>query len=227
MEVIPPIVAAILTTIIAFTTFFFLPGRLGAFFGEIATVVGIILAISLIEAFIILPAHLAHSRALDKEAKSFFINRWADSAITWLRDTLYLPLLRFNLEFKIFGFAVPIALFIITIGAMKGGVIRFSFFPPIASDSINISLKMPQGTNENITDSLITHIEKTVWEVNESFTERQTDNLQVIKNTIKRLGPGSSNGSVTVNLLPGERRDFQIIRNLQCDSRKSRTDLRS
>ena len=36
LEVIPPIVSAIITTIIAFSTFFFLDGRIGEFFGEVA-----------------------------------------------------------------------------------------------------------------------------------------------------------------------------------------------
>ena len=39
MEVIPPIVSAILTTIIAFSTFFFVDGRIGSFFGEVSTIV--------------------------------------------------------------------------------------------------------------------------------------------------------------------------------------------
>ena len=63
MEVIPPIVSAILTTIIAFSTFFFVDGRIGSFFGEVSTIVILTLSISLIEALIILPAHIAHSKA--------------------------------------------------------------------------------------------------------------------------------------------------------------------
>ncbi|MGB5263816.1 MAG: efflux RND transporter permease subunit, partial [Lutimonas sp.] len=53
MEVIPPIVSAILTTIIAFSTFFFLDGRLGEFFAEVSAVVILTLAISLVEALLI------------------------------------------------------------------------------------------------------------------------------------------------------------------------------
>jgi len=134
MQVVPPIIAAILTTIIAFSTFLFLPERLGSFFGQIAKVVGIILAISLIEAFLILPAHLAHSRALDRNSKPFILNIWADKGIGWIRDNLYVPVLRFVLNYQIFGFAIPIALLLFTVGAMQGGVIRFTFFPNVASD---------------------------------------------------------------------------------------------
>ncbi|MGK0364425.1 MAG: multidrug efflux pump subunit AcrB [Saprospiraceae bacterium] len=210
MEVISPIVAAILTTVIAFSTFLFLPGRFGDFFGEIALVVGIILLISLIEAFLILPSHLAHSNALKKGAKTYAVNRWADNVISWLRDRIYAPVLRFFLDYKIFGFAIPIALFIITIGAMKGGIIRFTFFPNVASDQINISLKMPQGTSENITDSLITEIEKTIWASADTLNSLQIQSdKDVIKNTVRSLGPGTSNASLVVNLLNGEIRDQQ------------------
>jgi multidrug efflux pump subunit AcrB len=207
MQVFPPIMAAILTTIIAFSTFIFLPERIGSFFGQIAKVVGIILLISLIEAFLILPAHLAHSRALDKKSKPFILNVWADKGITWIRDTLYVPFLRFILNYKIFGFAIPIALLLITVGAMQGGIIRFTFFPNVASDRVAITLKMPQGTSENITDSIITTIEKAAWEANKELTENQTGNLPVIENSVRRLGPGSSSASLTLNLLAGEKRD--------------------
>ncbi len=207
IQVFPPIVAAILTTIIAFSTFLFLPERLGSFFGEIAKVVGIILLISLIEAFLILPAHLAHSRALNKDAKPFILNVWADKGIVWIRDKLYVPCLRFILNNQIFGIAIPLALLFITIGAFQGGIIRSSFFPTVASDRVSISLNMPEGTNEGITDSLITIIENAAWEVNAELSEGLPDSLHLVENTIRKIGPGTSQASVTINLISGEKRD--------------------
>ena len=96
-----------------------------------------------------------------------------------------------------------------TVGAMEGGVIRGTFFPNVASDRVSINLKMPQGTNEIITDSLITVIENAAWEANKELTEKQSGNLSVIENTVRQLGPGTANASLTLNLLPGEKRDFQ------------------
>jgi multidrug efflux pump subunit AcrB len=208
MEVMTPITSAIVTTILAFSTFFFLEGRIGEFFGEVAMVVILTLSISLIEALIILPAHVAHSKALTKKQKTYWINRQADRFISWLRDTLYAPYLKFFLKNKFMGIAIPIMLLIITIGAIGGGIIRVTFFPSIASDRVSITLRMPQGTNEMLTDSLATRIEDAVWQVNEDFKPRQTDNLDVVDNVIKRIGPGTANATVTVNLLPGEKRDF-------------------
>ena len=222
IEVIPPIISAILTTIIAFSTFFFVDGRLGSFFGEVSTIVLLTLSVSLIEALIVLPAHIAHSKALDRKRTEqglekkrnpidrFFykVNNAADKGLSKIRDNYYVPFLKFSLKNKIFSFAVPIAVLIFSFSAIGGGIVRTSFFPRIASDRAQITLTMPQGTNEQITDSIISFIEKKVWEVNDEFTKKQTGNLQVVENVIKRVGPGSANATLTVNLLPGEERDF-------------------
>ncbi len=208
MEVLPPVVSAILTTIIAFSTFFFLEGRIGEFFSQVSTVVLLTLSISLVEALIILPSHIAHSRALTSNKKPFIWNYYGDKFMFWMRDKVYGPVLHFFLTNKFLGFAIPLAMLVITIGAVGGGVIRSTFFPNIASDRVTITLRMPQGTSETVTDSIITLIETAAWEVNEDFTERQNNGLEVLRNTIKRIGPGTANATVTLNLLPGEQRAF-------------------
>ncbi|MDA9343808.1 efflux RND transporter permease subunit [Algibacter sp.] len=214
IEVLPPVVSALLTTMIAFATFFFLDGRIGEFFGEVSTVVILTLLVSMIEALIILPAHVAHSKALQREDRrpnkinAFFIklNQGADTYLVKFRDAFYVPYLRFFLKNKFLGFAIPIALFIFSIGALGGGIVGMSFFPRIASDTVSINLKMPQGTNEKITDSIISSIEDNVWVVNEDYNKADFNNQSVVQNVIKRIGPGTSNASLTVNLLPGELR---------------------
>jgi multidrug efflux pump subunit AcrB len=207
-EVIPAITSAIFTTIIAFSTFFFLDGRIGEFFSEVSTIVILTLSVSLIEALIILPAHIAHSKALKSNQKTYVFNRYADQFIKWMRERVYAPCLVFFLKNKFLGLAIPTMFLFITFGAMGGGLIRMSFFPNVASDRIQVTLKMPQGTSEHITDSVITKIEDAAWRVNQQLTERQTDNLQVVENIIRKIGPGTSNASLSINLLPGESRDF-------------------
>ena len=67
LEVVPSVLSSVLTTVIAFTTFFFLEGRMGEFFRDVGIVVILTLTVSLFEAAFILPAHLAHSKALVKK----------------------------------------------------------------------------------------------------------------------------------------------------------------
>ncbi|SDB52669.1 Multidrug efflux pump subunit AcrB [Flavobacteriaceae bacterium MAR_2010_188] len=223
MEVLPPILSAIITTVLAFSTFLFLEGRIGEFFSEVSVIVILTLLVSLIEALIILPAHIAHSKALVKEspeemakkkglAKFFMkmrvINVYGDKIMNYLRDNLYSPVLRFALRQRFITFAILLALFILTIGAFMGGVIKGAFFPRVDSDTVSIDLLMPEGTNPKITDSIISLVEAASWKVNEDYTKRQSGNKQVVQNIIKRVGPGNNKASLRVNLLPGEERDF-------------------
>ncbi|UXX79692.1 efflux RND transporter permease subunit [Reichenbachiella carrageenanivorans] len=205
-EVIPAISSAILTTLVAFSTFFYLEGRIGEFFGEVSTIVILTLSVSLIEALIILPAHVAHSKALSKDQKSYIFNRVADRFMAWVRDKVYGPILTFFLQHRVLGFAIPIFLFLLTIGSIGGGIIRVTFFPQIASDRISVSLKMPQGTHESITDSIIAHIENVAWEVGKEFDSQQEKDA--IENIVRRMGPGTSTASLNINLLAGEDRNF-------------------
>jgi len=223
LEVVPAIVSAIITTVLAFSTFFFLDGRIGNFFSEVSMIVILTLVVSLIEALIILPAHVAHSKALIRETdeqikhkrgfdKFMFrlrkFNEAGDQVMSYLRDRLYAPAIHFALKQRFITFAILLALFILTIGSFRGGIIRGAFFPQVASDRVTIDLLMPEGTNPKITDSIITMVESAAWRVNEEFTAKQTGNLQVVENIIKRVGPGNNKASLNVNLLPGEERDF-------------------
>lgn len=223
MEVVPPIISAIITTVLAFSTFLFLDSRIGEFFGEVSTVVMLTLVISLIEALIILPAHIAHSKALRDRSKDkpkkrkgfslFFskmrkVNQVGDRIMVVLRDKTYAPILKFALRQQLLSFGILAAVLILTIGAIGGNWIRVTLFPSIASDRVSIDLLMPEGVNPARTDSIISMVEDATWRVNEEFTARQTGNKQVVENIIKRVGPGNNKASLQVNLLPGEDRDF-------------------
>ncbi|MBT8188301.1 MAG: efflux RND transporter permease subunit [Croceitalea sp.] len=224
MEVIPPIVSAIITTILAFSIFLFLDGRIGDFFGEVSVIVILTLVVSLVEALIILPAHLAHSKALQKQsdkpkkgiAKVFSklrdINKLGDRIMGWMRDKLYSPALNFTLKYKLLTFAFFIMALVLTLGSVGGGIIRTAFFPRIASDRIAVELLMPNGTNEKVTDSIISLIEEKAAIVNQELTETYlagTDKV-LFENMIKNVGPGSSAATLVINLLPGEERPDAI-----------------
>ncbi|WP_397361917.1 efflux RND transporter permease subunit [Olleya sp. R77988] len=224
MEVIPPVVSAIITTILAFSLFFFLDSRIGEFFSEVSVIVILTLVVSLVEALIILPAHLAHSKALkpqnvDKnpsKLKQFFskmrgINKAGDNFMSFLRDKVYAPVLHFVFKFKLFSLGVFVALLVLTFGSIGGGIINTSFFPRIASDAANIELVMPAGTNVKITDSIISMIEEKAFIVNKELTEKylKGTDKQLFENTIVDIN-SSSSASLRINLLPGEERPDAI-----------------
>ncbi|MFD0863766.1 efflux RND transporter permease subunit [Sungkyunkwania multivorans] len=228
IEVIPPIVSAIITTVLAFSTFLFLESRIGEFFSEVSTIVILTLVVSLVEALLILPAHLAHSKALRAKNQkpkttigSFFakmrgVNDVGDRIMSYMRDRWYGPLLKFSLKNQIFMFAVFVSALVLTLGSIGGGIIGVTIFPRIASDRVAVDLGMPRGTNVRITDSIISFIEEKAWEVNKELTDEYlggTDKV-LFENIQKAIGPGSANASLNINMLPGEERPDAINSNL-------------
>lgn len=228
MEVLPPVVSAIITTLLAFSLFLFLDSRIGEFFGEVAVIVILTLAVSLIEALIILPAHLAHSKALRKpvieenpsKLKQFFakmreINKVGDRMMSYLRDKMYSPIISFILKFKVLSLGIFVALLVLTFGSVGGGIIGVTLFPSIASDTVSIELNMPNGTNVKLTDSIISMIEEKSFIVNKELTEKYLKGTgkELFENTILSLN-SSSSARLQINLLPGEERPDVISSNL-------------
>lgn len=228
MEVIPPVVSAIITTLLAFSLFLFLDSRIGEFFGEVSVIVILTLVVSLVEALIILPAHLAHSKALQKpivdenpsRIKQFFskmrvINKLGDRFMVFLRDKAYSPCLDFVLKYKMLSLGFFVGLLILTFGSIGGGIIGVTIFPSVASDRVSVELDMPNGTNVKITDSIISMIQEKAYEVNKELTEKYlkgTDKV-LFENTILSLS-SSSSAKLDINMLPGEERPDAISSNL-------------
>ena len=239
MEVLPAIVSAIITTLIAFSTLLLLAGDVGNFFGEVAMIVILTLIVSLVEALIILPSHLAHSKALHKkdEIKKNFIFRFFKYMRTindkgfqlmkWLRDRVYSPTLKFALRNRFLSFTGFIAALYLTISSVFGGIIGVTFFPMIDSDAVTVDLKMPMGTNVKVTDSIISVIEKHAIEIGKEFEEKfmKNDDRNLIEHIQKNIGNsaddmsmvkgfgdigGSSTASLEIYLLDSENRPQDI-----------------
>lgn len=206
MEVLPAVFSAVLTTIVAFGAFFFMDGRLGEFAPNMAFVVIATLLFSLIEGTLILPAHVAHSKALKRDAPkgkfTVVMNNW----LVKLRDTCFQPVFKFFINNWIFTLLFSFALLFVTIGAIGGGIVGTTFFPNIERNDLDVELKMPAGTREHITQGWLEHIERAVFEVNEEIKKERGDDVSEIKSVQLTLGPSSYTGKVGVNLIDGESR---------------------
>ncbi|MBV6654777.1 MAG: efflux RND transporter permease subunit [Mameliella sp.] len=213
MQVLPAVFAAIVTTVLAFSSFLFIDGRLGDFFAQMAIVVIFSLIFSLIEGAIILPTHVAHSKALSPERDSNKLQEGFEKFMNWMRFKLYSPSLKFAMHNKFFTIAVLIGLLVITGGAIGGGIVSTTFFPNIERDDINIQLQMPAGTREHITLEKLQMIEAAAWRANDSLSQHYFNGeKQAIKRVEVNLGPSTYSGNLSVNILDGENRDSLTAR---------------
>lgn len=210
LEVLPAVFSAILTTVVAFSAFFFIEGRLGDFFQDMAKVIILTLLFSLVEGALILPAHIGHSKALRTDFKPNALERAMRSLMDGMRNRFYAPALRFALDAPWVMFALIVSVFLVSVpGLIGGGFVKTTFFPFIEGDNLTINLVMQSGTREGVTKAQLDRIEAAVWEVNEALSAERGDGLQMIQAVDKRLGPSTSNGVLNVQLLDGERRGMQ------------------
>ncbi len=227
LEVLPSVFSAVATTMVAFASFLFLEGITGDFFSDLAVVVILTLGISLIEGALILPGHVAHSKALHpptefQPAPTQGFGRWTHAVgqlfeklqqslwglMDFMKNKLYAPALDFFFRNTFLGLTIPVGLLLLSFGLVGGGFVKTTFFPFVEGDFIGVNLKMPSGTREVTTQQWLDHIEKTVWEVNAELKAKRPDGLDVVQIVNKNIGPSTNQGNMTINLLDGETRQM-------------------
>lgn len=210
-EVFPSVFSAIFTTCVAFSFFYFVDGRLGEFFSDVAVVVSAALAFSLVEVLLFLPAHLAHSRDLHKKRRKERpgIKEKVEQVLLGFRDRVFQPLLEFCLRYKFFTFLVGLSLFVITIGAIGAGHIRTTFFPNIEQNEITVSLEMPAGTSERRTRQAMEYIVAQIDGLNAEYAAREDVGKEIYTDVEVTLGPQSNEGKAVFYLVSSEERSLR------------------
>lgn len=173
MEVMPAVVASVLTTIVAFSPLIILEGGF-EFLKDMGFVVIASLTFSLFEAFFVLPAHLASGRVLkvhNAKSRSYKIRKVLNTGIDWMRYTLYGNVLKQTMKFRWVSFSFLIAVFIVMTGLFQGGFIKSTFFPNIPFTVFSINVAFKPGTPEQVVIDHLVEFEKKVWELNDELKE--------------------------------------------------------
>ena len=176
-EVSWPVTIAVLTTIAAFVPLMLIEGRIGDFMGVLPVVVTCALAVSLLEALVILPTHLAESfRKIRRPA--FGTPPPASSGTPWARLRLavrrvfkqsmpaaYEALLRRAVAWRYVTLAIACGALLITLGLVAGERVPFVYLQKMESETILANLEMPVGTPAERTGAALAEIEQAVLDL--------------------------------------------------------------
>lgn len=204
-----PVVMAVTTTIVAFVPIMYIKGLIGKFIAIMPQAVICILAFSLMEAFIILPAHLNHALTPPRKNKSlmykicFFWLEWLKKDIAdvhnWLRikvdkalmgfiHSIYTPILKYCVKNRYFTLALGISMLIASLGLLAGGHVPFLLFGKTDSNWIISEIIYPLGTPFEASDKTIKQIEAGAFKLNEFFRERVVNNQDLVVNNFSQVG---------------------------------------
>ncbi len=164
--VLAPVVVGVLTTVAAFAPLLFTGGTFGDITRAIPLVVISVLIVSMLEAFCILPSHLSHGGQWSRGPIKRVQTRIA-GGLARFRDNIVEPGVAFAARWRYATVSIAAAFFILCMGLLANGHVRFIFFPQIEGNSISASVTMPEGTPFARTDAAVKRMSEAAIQVAE------------------------------------------------------------
>ena len=156
-SVLVPVLVGITTTIMVFAPLLWSSGTLGQILRPVPLVVIGVLLVSLVEVFLILPAHLAHGKPWSLGPMLVLRGR-VEKALFGFRDRAVMPIVKRSMRAPWVAVAIFIAVFIAFTGLFSGGHVRFIFFPVVEGEEVVVNLEMPAGTSFEQTELTMNRI---------------------------------------------------------------------
>jgi len=196
-----PVLAATITTVIAFFGLTAIGGRFGDLIADIPFTVIVVLLASLVECFLILPNHMAHSLGTGDRI------RWYDRpsyvvniAFEWARDTLFRRFIYFVVRTRYVMLAGALVLLASQVTLVISGKVAWRFFAAPELSSVTGNFAMLNTATREDTLAMTRELQRAVEELGKSYEERHGRNpveyvLVEIGGNSGRALPGTENKS--------------------------------
>lgn len=201
-----PVTFAVLSTIVTFVPVLFIPGTTGKFWSPLPAIVILVLLVSLIEVFLILPAHLAHARL---KARTVVGQALHDAQQAFMRgflrlvDKVYRPTLELTLRFRYVTLAFAFTTLAIVGSFALSDHIGMIMMPEVAADEIEAGVRLPVGTTREQAAGVA---EAVTLATERMFVEHDLHEVaEGIKTNVRR---GGSFIDVEIVMKPPEERDM-------------------
>ncbi|MCP4203474.1 MAG: efflux RND transporter permease subunit [bacterium] len=191
IEVAKPVVFAVLTSVAAFAPLLAVTTTMGKVMRVVPIIVIATLMFSLVESLFILPNHLSHLKqekpgAARKTGPWRRLQRRVSTGLAFLIENTYRPTLKKAIEWRYLTFAFGIAGLLLTFGVVRGGWVKFNFFPAVEADNTAAMLTLPQGTPAEVTAAAIERIEEAALELAHEIEEETGD--RAIRHVLSSVG---------------------------------------
>lgn len=217
--VLPGVISSFLTTCAIFGGLAFITGDIGQVMRVIPIVLLMTLAISLIEAFFILPNHLIHSLRHSQKSSNLgpaFKQRFVAKFEAFRHGTLHILTER-AVKYRYAFVGSVIALLFLSFSLASSGLLKFKAFPNTQGDIVEVRVLMSPGTPLEKTEEVVTHISKSAQAMNLHFSPQQPEQQSLVENitvefnkNMDAFSTGAHLATVRVNLLTVEQRTTSI-----------------
>ncbi|APX13464.1 efflux RND transporter permease subunit [Tateyamaria omphalii] len=209
-EVAPGVFSSFLTTACVFTPLMFLSGELGSILEVVPIVLLVVLAVSLVEAFLVLPNHLSHVHANREKQNRRFVPRMIEALV----EKAVLPITRFCVEWRYATLGLTFGVLIASVGLITSGTIKVVGFPTTEGDTIEARIALTAGSPLERTEMTVARILDGIEAVDAELSPLTDGSQPLVERVLVRYATNSdvrSNGphtaTVTVDLLESAQRN--------------------
>ncbi|NBD95130.1 MAG: AcrB/AcrD/AcrF family protein [Gammaproteobacteria bacterium] len=217
LRMLGPVVAASLTTIATFLPILLIGDVIGQIVSAIPLVVIAVLLASLVECFLILPAHMRDALKRNATRAGSFRQRF-DRGFEAFRDGAFRRFVAACLRWRYAALATALAALILAVGLMAGGRVGFVFFPNPESETVYANFAFAPGTPRDRAAAMAEELREAAERAEERLTGGSGDILVMAFARVgaaqERRGAGAAGdhlGAVHVELLPSEDRDIRTV----------------
>lgn len=200
-EVFAPVTTSVMTTMVAFLPLMLMPGILGDFMRVIPMVVTLALAVSLLEAYWMLPAHVVAANIDFTKASK--VQKHREQFTHWIRYS-YIKLLLKALRHPIISISVVLLVFSLAASAVYLEKIRYNFFEADELRLFYINVEMPGGTTLNDTSDMLSKVQARALEEIQPHELRSSVTYSGQQFTETEPLFGDTIGQIMVSLMPDE-----------------------
>ncbi len=216
-EVKAGVFSSFITTVCVLGPLALLEGDIGAVLEVVPLTLILVLVVSLVEVYCILPAHLGHALHRYEPGNANRFRRAFDRGIDWTREHVLGRSVDMLLRWRYLWIGAVLGLFLVSLGLVAGGVVKFQAFPDLDGDVIEARLVLPQGTPLVRTEEVVRRIADGLGRVNERFAPRQPGGQDLVQTVYVRFNQnpdafenGPHVATVTADLLTAERRNARL-----------------
>ncbi len=188
------VLSSFLTTVCVLGPLAFVEGDIGKVLYVVPIVLVLVLAVSLVEAFFILPAHLAHSLHDHDASNPGWLPTHADRVLSWVRERLLGRVVDLAVRQRYATLGLAISALLCTAGLLAGGHVKFQAFPDIEGDVLQCRVLLPPGTPLARTEALVGDLRAALTRVDERHSPAQPGGESLIQHVSVTYGLNQAAG---------------------------------
>lgn len=217
-KVAPGVISSFLTTIFVFGSLLWLDGQMGKVLSVVPLVLILVLSVSLVEAFLILPNHLYHSLSKPQKSQNTLkFKRVFLEKFEHFKNVELIKAVTFVVKWRYATIGMTIGALFISFALVAGGSLKFLPFPELDGDIAEARIILPPGSTLQQTEKVVQHIISSAKIVAEKFSDENHEVANLISDITAQYNFNADAGekgphvaTVRLDLLSAETRKTLI-----------------